>query len=139
MAWRAIPGSLSNRKRRLDTLEAAQGFKPALPWVTALSGFSSPNSEFAFSLSPLLSSSFFHAFNVEVAQRQFLRLSNSTYPHLPLIRLNYSDALLIFIYSLYISFGVSQVVVMVKNLPVDVGDARYMWFPSPGSRRPPGV
>ena len=73
------------------------------------------------------------------AQRQFLRLSNSTYPHLPLIRLNYSDALLIFIYSLYISFGVSQVVVMVKNLPVDVGDARYMWFPSPGSRRPPGV
>ena len=28
MAWRAIPGPLSKRKRRLDSLEAAQGWAP---------------------------------------------------------------------------------------------------------------
>ena len=27
MAWRAIPGTLSKRKRRLDSLEAAQGLQ----------------------------------------------------------------------------------------------------------------
>ena len=61
---------------------------------------------------------------------------NYTYPHLPLIKLNFSDALLIFIYSLYISFGVSQVVPVVKNLPASVGDARYMWFQALGREDP---